>query len=115
MELEKIREQIIEEISTNIELWSDVFNNTNPGNYGLNDWDIVVNEKKFFVNIPERTFTFDEINVSADLILGGSNKDDSIEYKYNETAKGKGKFEFIDNNKVKITSIKIDIELELFK
>ena len=115
MELEKIREQIIEEISTNIELWADVFDNTNPGNYGLNDWDIIINENNLFVNIPERTFTFDNVNILADLILGGSNKDDSISHKYNETAKGNGCFEFVNNKQIKITSINIDVELDLFK
>lgn len=115
MELEKIREQISEEISTNIELWSDVFDNTIPGNYGLNDWDVVVNEDSLFVNIPERTFTFKNVNISADLILGGSNKEDSFIHKYNEIAKGNGSFKFINNNQVKITKIDIDVELDLFK
>ena len=115
MELEKIREQINEEMSTNIELWSDVFDNTNPGNYGLNDWDVVINDDSLFVNIPERTFSFKNVNISADLILGGSNKNDSIIHKYNEIANGNGNFEFVNNNQVKIIKITIDVELDLFK
>lgn len=115
MELEKIREQLIYELVNDIEHWSNTLNNTNPGNYGLDDWDVVVDENDFYVDIPNRAFNFKNVEFTANLILGASKGDLSFNYKYCEFAKGKGTFEFDGKDKVKIQDINIEIDLDLFK
>lgn len=116
MKLEEIREQLIQDLQNNIENWNDVINNTNPGNYGVEDWEIFVPEKGFFVDIQEKTFKFKNVDFSAKLRLGGSNEESSFIHDYNKLASGEGNFKFVDNNrKVIITDINIEIDTEVFE
>jgi hypothetical protein len=105
MNIQEIREQIAEELRRNIELWSEVLDNTSPGNYGLNDWDISVSASDIFVDIPKNSFNFNNVKFSAELILGGSKGDFSFTHKYQEIAKGIGIFKFADKNRVTVESI----------
>jgi len=115
MELQKIREQLILDIENNINNWNDVISNTNPGNYGIEDWEIIVPEDGFYVDIPNKTFSFKNVDFNAKLILGSSKGESSITHDYKEIAKGKGTFGFVDSQKVGITDIEIEIDLDVFK
>lgn len=115
MKLQEIREQLIQDLENNITNWDDVINNTNPGNYGLEDWDVSVSEKDFFVDIPSKTFKFKNVDFFAKLLLGGSNEDSGIVHDYNKLASGHGTFDFTDNNrKVTISDIYVEIDSDIF-
>ena len=115
MNLQEIRDQLIHELIYDLSNWDEVINNTNPGNYGIEDWDIAVPEQGFFVDIPSKTFSFKNVDFSAKLILGASKGDSSFIKNYRETANGKGTFEFTDKKKVSITDTEINIDLDVFK
>lgn len=115
MKLQEIRDQLIQNLENDISNWDDVINNTNPGNYGVEDWDVSVPEKDFFVDIPSKTFKFKNVDFSAKLLLGGSNEESGFVQEYSKPAKGNGVFEFVENNrKVIITDINIEIDSDVF-
>lgn len=113
MTLEEIRSQLINDLQTDINNWDDVINNTLPGNYGSQDWDVSVPENRFFVNIPDGSFSFKDVDFSASLLLGASRGDSSILQEFRTSVKGKGTFEFVNNKKVRITNIEIDPDTNL--
>ena len=115
MDLQTIRDQLIHDLMFDLSNWSEVTNNTNPGNYGVEDWDVSIPEDGFYVDIPNRAFSFEEVGFSAKLILGASKGDSSFLADYNEIARGKGRFDFIGNDKVQITDIEVEIDLEIYK
>ncbi len=115
MKLQEIREQIIQDLENNICNWEDVISNTSPGNYGVEDWEISVPEKDFFVDIPSKTFKFKNVDFSAKLLLGGSSEESGFVHDYNKPAFGHGTFDFADNNsKVTIKDISIEIDSDIF-
>jgi hypothetical protein len=114
MEIDKIREQIAEEICYDIEIWNDVLNNTSPGNYGCDHWEVEVDYKDIFVWIPEKKFVVNSGNFSADLVLGASKGDSSVNMKYSKPFSAKGNFDFEGGNKIKILDIVIDIDEDIF-
>ncbi len=84
MQINEIREQIAEIISTDMEIWNDVLNNTSPGNYGCDDWKASIDFQDIFVHVPNRTFTVKQVNFSADLLMGASKGDSSFNQLYTE-------------------------------
>ena len=114
MQIDEIREQIAELISTDMDIWNDVLNDTSPGNYGCNHWDAEIDYNDIFVNIPERTFTVKNGNFSADLIMGSSNGDSSFNESYNKPFSAIGKFDFKESQKTEITEINIDISSDIY-
>ncbi|WPO83452.1 hypothetical protein SD427_03670 [Chryseobacterium sp. JJR-5R] len=111
MEIDKIREQIAVEICNDIEIWNDVLSDTSPGNYGCDHWDAEVYYSNIYVDIPARTFEVRSGSFSADLVLGASNGDSSMNFSYFKPFSAKGKFDFSDANNVKIEDINIDIDM----
>ena len=106
MQLDEIREQIAELISTDIDVWNDVLNNTSPGHYGCDHWEAEVDYNDIFVKIPERTFTLKNGHFTADLILGSSKGDSSFNESYSKPFSAKGKFDFFNLQFVRIFKIK---------
>ena len=113
MHLDKIREKIAEEMSSDMEIWNDVLNETSPGNYGCDDWDAEVDFNDVFADIPNGTFKVRNGNFSADLVMGGSRGDSSFNTNYSKPFSATGKFEFV-GDKIKITEIEIDIDSDVF-
>lgn len=114
MEIDKIREQIAEEICNDMEIWNDVLNDTSPGNYGCDHWDAEVDYNNIYVNIPARTFEIKSGSFSADLVLGASKGDSSMNFNYSKPFSAKGKFDFSDAHNVKIEDIEINIDNDIF-
>lgn len=114
MHLDEIREQIAELISTDIEIWNDVLNNTSPGNYGCNHWDAEIDYNDIFVNIPERKFSIKNGQFYADLVMGASKGDFSFNDSYNKPFSAKGKFNFKNANELVIEEIEIHIDSDMF-
>ena len=116
MTLEGIRNGLMHELTTNINIWLKELDNTNPGHYGIEDWEVLIeSDNSIYVDIPNREFRFKEIVIRADLRLGGSGDESSFFHQYRDFASGKGSFEFINNNQsVRISDINIEMNLELF-
>ncbi len=114
MKLQDIREQLIQQLENDINNWNDVLNDTNPGIYGVEEWDILVPEEGFYVDIPNKTFSFKNVDFSADLVLGASKGESSFVQKYNKPAKGTGSFDFASKDEVQIISIQVDIDPDIF-
>ena len=60
MEINFIREKLADKLgSTEVyDVWVDILQDTNPGNYGVEDIEINVDVNDIWVDIPERTFNF---------------------------------------------------------
>lgn len=114
MQLDSIREQIAELISTDIDVWNDVLNNTSPGNYGCDYWEAQIDYNDIFANIPERTFTVKNGQFTADLIMGSSKGDSSFNESYNKPFSAKGKFDFKNSDELIIEEIEIDIDSDIY-
>lgn len=54
MRINEIREQIAELISTDMEVWNDVLNNTVPGNYDCDYWEATIDFNDILVHVPNR-------------------------------------------------------------
>ncbi len=114
MTIDEIREQIAEEISTDMEVWNDVLNNTSPGNYGCDFWESEIDYSDIFVDIPNREFTVKNGNFSADLVMGASKGDHSFNENYSKPFAAKGKFDFKSAKEITITEIDIDIDSDIY-
>jgi len=117
MTLEGIRSDLMEQLTMDIDLWADELDNTTPGHYGIDNWQVIIESDSYFnVDIPKRTFSFNKVIFRATLRLGGSNDESGFDHSFNEFASGTGTFEFIeDNNKVQISELTIDMNLDIFK
>lgn len=87
---------------------------TVPGHYGVNDWEAETSPATIYTNVPKRSFTFKDVDFSFDLKLGESGKD-GIDQSVRKTASGYGTFEFLNNKKVTITDLVIEIDLSLWE
>ena len=114
MQLDRIRKQIAELISTDIDVWNDVLNNTTPGNYGCDYWEAEISFNDIFANIPERTFTVKNGKFTADLIMGSSNSESSFNESYSKPFSAKGKFDFKNSDELMIEEIEIDIDSDIY-
>lgn len=115
MELEKIRQQIMDELKYDVEIWGDPLSDTMPGNYGVNDWDVEIDEDNFFVDIPNRTFSFTNTTFSGSLVMGASRGDNSFDMNFSKIADGNGNFEFVDSQTVKIDGdVTLNVNMDIF-
>jgi len=114
MTIDEIREQIEEEINSNMEVWNDVLNNTSPGNYGCDFWESEIDYKNIYVDIPNREFTVKNGNFSADLVMGASRGDHSFNENYSKPFSAKGKFDFVNSREITISDIDIDIDSDIY-
>ncbi|TPG31080.1 hypothetical protein [Flavobacterium pectinovorum] len=115
MELENIRQQLISELRYSSEIWDDILSDTNPGNYGVNDWDVEIDESQFYADVPNRTFTFKNATFSGSLIMGASKGDSSFDMSFSKTANGSGKFDFKDSQNVQIDGVvDVDVDMDIF-
>jgi Leucine-rich repeat (LRR) protein/tetratricopeptide (TPR) repeat protein len=108
-----IKEQLIEILTTDIEIWDEKLSDTKPNHFGINDWDFVVDEDNLFINIDKKEFRFEGASFSADLQMVVPSEDGSA--MFHKSVSGKGTFEFVDENKVKITDIDLDMDLVIFE
>jgi len=117
MEINLIREKLTDIICSN-ELhdnWVNILQNTNPGNYGVEDIEVNMDSKNIWVDIPERNFTFKNAEISFSARLGGSNERNGYDANFSKKISGHGQFEFIKNSSdLKITKIEINETLDLY-
>jgi hypothetical protein len=97
MKPEEIREKIAEKLQYH-ESFLEALDETNPGHYGVVDYDVFITPKNILVDIPERTYTFDKVDFSFKLKIGGSSDRDGYEQSFSRIASGSGDFDFLRNN-----------------
>lgn len=114
MKLDEIREQIAESICNDMDTWNEVLSNTSPGNYGCDHWDAEVDYNDIFVDIPQKTFVVRSGSFSADLVLGASKGESSMNFNYSKPFSATGSFDFLGSNSIKIEEIKISIDNDIF-
>lgn len=114
MKAEEIKEQLINALLYDAEIWGGIMDKSTPGNYGNNGWDVYVDEDNFYVNIAKRTFRFSGAIFSGVLIMGASRGDTSYELSFSRPASGRGTFRFSEDNKsVEINDVEIDCDMFL--
>lgn len=113
MELSQIRELLQIEIARH-DFWLDLLSDTSPGNYGLNSFDIEVQDKGFWVDIPNRAFSFKEALVSANLVMGASKGDSSFDQSFSTVASGKGSFDFDGPDKVIVFDLEAAADMSIY-
>ncbi|MCT4142359.1 hypothetical protein [Elizabethkingia anophelis] len=114
MHIDQIRNIIADKIRDNADIWNNVISNTNPGNYGCDEWEVEIDLNDIFVNIPKEIFTINNGYFRADLVLGSSNGDSSFSQDYSKSFTGNGKFEFNGGHDINIKEIDIDIDPDIY-
>lgn len=110
MTLETIREKVAEQLQYH-SAWEDKLSDTEPGHCGINDSEVELSSDDVFVNIPQRSFEFKNAQFHFNVELLDSK--DGVSHKNFKVADGNGTFRFIDDNKIKIEDIEIDVDLDL--
>ena len=111
MTIDEIREQIAEKLRFDFNLWNDAINDTIPGNYGCDYWDVELSYEDIWVDIQKKSFNVKKGFFSADLTLGESRGDTSFNQSYNKEFAAQGKFIFSNENKsVDIGDVEISID-----
>jgi hypothetical protein len=113
MHISEIIKKIAIEI-TGSPIWLDVLNDSEPGHYGIKDWDVELAEKDIWVDIPNRSYNFNHCKFLFHLQLGSSNPEDGFQSKFSREAKGNGTFQFSEEGKnITIEDLHIEVDLDL--
>jgi hypothetical protein len=99
MKFEDIKEQLINALVYDAEIWGEVLDKSSPGNYGNNSWEVYIDEENFYVNVANRTFKFSGATFSGELIMGSSRGDYSYDLPFSKPSSGNGTFRFSDDVK----------------
>lgn len=112
MEIDKIRDHIVQRLNSDYNVWNDVLNNTQPENYACDHWRVDINPTDISVDISSRTFSVNDGFLSFNITLESAKDDRDITYNKAFTAKGIFQFEHTDN--IKIEEIDVTIEIDIF-
>jgi len=96
MDIDDIRESISEKLSSveTHELWGDILQETNPANYGFEVDYVSVEKKDIWVDVPNRTFTFKNLELQFSARLAASNLRDGYDEDFKFKLSGSGTFDF---------------------
>lgn len=116
MKIETVREILASKIPLNEE-WIDKLNNSEPGHYGVEDWDVNLSHDDIWVDMQQKTFSFKNAQFEFTLMIGGSNPENGSEMSFTKEATGKGTFDFIGpspKNDVEVEDLELNFDLDLF-
>jgi len=114
MHIKFIKQKLARQVADSTE-WLDKLSDAEPGIYGLEDWDVEISEDDVYVNIPERTFFFNDVSFSFNVQLGSSNHEDGFSSDFQRTVAGQGTFEFSkDGTEIILKTLEIKVDLDLF-
>lgn len=117
MDINKIRECISDKLSSVVthELWGDILQETSPGNYGFEVDSVSVGKNDIWVEIPERTFSFKNLNLQFSARLGASNERDGYDENFEFILSGSGTFSFEKGSQdINVEGVVIKEDLELY-
>lgn len=117
MEINVIREKLVDKLTTSDinDKWIDILQNTNPGNYGVENIEISVDFNDIWVDVPEKTFSFKNAELIFSARLGGSSDKNGYDANFKIEISGSGQFEFTNKSKdVNIVYFSINEHLDLY-
>lgn len=117
MDIDLIREKLADKLCSAEECinWMDILQDTSPGNYGVEDVEVLGSMKDIWVDIPKKTFTFKNTNLSFSARLGGSSDKNGYDESFTKVVSGYGKFDFaIAGQDINIIEFSINEEIELY-
>lgn len=104
MELSEVRYELIKLIGLD-EAWTASLDNTNPGIYGIENWNVEIDTHNIWIDIPSRSLTFKDIKFSFGVLLVASGREGFCR-EFVRTSSGEGKFDFMDDGRnVKLKNI----------
>lgn len=113
MKIEDAQEQIAEKLATDV-TWAEILcDDSLPGIYGVQNWDVSVYPQNIWVDFPKMEFSFKDAEFDFEVRIGGSREDDSMDESHHRLANGKGKFECSGGRVSDIFSLEIDCDLDL--
>lgn len=113
MNIDLIREKIAEKLNDSFDFWSYCLTNTTPGNYGSNEWGINATMENIYVDIPNRKFTFKDVEFNFDVRLNSSGED-GFDENFFFLVDGEGKFNFPESGKIILKELKLITPIDLF-
>jgi hypothetical protein len=114
MEIDLIREKISEKIDDD-NLWASILQDTEPGNYGTEDINVVLDPKDIWVDVQGRKFTFKKTDLSFCARLVSSNDEDGYFQDFEFVVSGSGEFEFVKGSQdIKLSGLEINEHLDLY-
>jgi hypothetical protein len=112
MKIEDAQNQIAEKLQDD-SAWTEVLDDTNPGHYGVQDFDVSIDPQNIWIDFPNMSFNFKEVEFDFTVRIGGSREDDSIDEEYHRIACGQGQFECAGGSVSSIYGLEIICDLEL--
>lgn len=113
MHIELIREKIAEKLNNSEDFWSYRLTDTNPGNYGINEWEVNAIKTNIQVDIPNRNFTFKKVKFTFDIRLDSSGKD-GFNKSFCILVDGEGEFDFLESEIINLKQLKLTTNLDLY-
>jgi hypothetical protein len=117
MEIDVARKKLVDELNSfeTFDKWVDILQDTNPANYGVEDVEIDIDYNDIWVDMREKTFTFENAELAFSARLGGSNEESGYDANFKLVVSGNGQFEFINkSHDLRIVDFKINEDLELY-
>lgn len=96
--------------------WHDeILQDTNPGHYGTEDLDVGISSDDIWVDVPKKTFTFKNANISFSARLGGSSDKNGYDENFSLIVSGSGSFDFSNNNQdIEVKDFSVNESLDLY-
>lgn len=110
MEIKRAQQILAEKICQSTE-WLDKLNESEPGHYGIEDWEVVLFPEDIWVDMQAKKFNFKNAKFNFDLAMGESK--DPFSDSFSKIAIGNGSFE-IKSDVLTIEEIEVDFDLDLY-
>lgn len=114
-EFESIKENVIDALSNeSYTQWGEVLQDTNPGNYGVDDIEVEINESDIiFINKITEKFAIDNVNLHFTARLGSSGEE-GFDHPSSTSVYIEGDFTINNKGRVIIKNISTDSFIDLF-
>jgi len=115
MKIEDAQNQIAEKLTYD-NTWAETLcNDCDPGIYGVEDWEVIIDPQNIRVDFPKMEFSFKNAEFDFEVRIGGSREDDSMDESYHRLANGSGKFECSGGKITDVYALEIDCDLDLYE
>lgn len=104
---------IADKLNNSFDFWNYCLTDTNPGNYGADEWEVNATMENILVDIPNRKFTFKEVEFNFDVRLYSSGED-GIDENFFFLVDGNGEFDFPKTSIIILKNLKLLTILDLY-
>ncbi|WP_343607805.1 hypothetical protein [Chryseobacterium oranimense] len=112
MKTNKIKHSLAEQLSNDYNIWHNVLNDTQPGNYVCNQWEVEIDLGEIEIDIRTGFFCVNDGFFASNLTFELVNDKGSASC--NKAFTAKGKFKLDNAHNLKIEEIKIEFETYIF-